>query len=296
MARPERKTVDYFPHYISDGKKMFFIEHKYGNDGYATWFKLLEILASTENHYLLLENEADVLYVSAKCRILPDVLLSIIDDLCTIGEINKTAWSKKILWSDRFIESIQDAYSRRTNKCITYDGLCMLFPSLCSTETPLDVKKTYRNPQSKVNEIKVNERIENSLMSEVETSNVPENEIDYFNVANAFFELFKQNASELGVRWKHLETLTYKNAITPIRLLATTDNRTRDEMLIVFEFLKKDDFWKQNIQSTKKLREKFDQLITKASTYGKPTSNNWKPVQTYDNSVWDEYVPLDKYR
>ena len=42
MARPERRNVDYFPHYLSEGKKMYLIEHKYGNDGYAVWFKVLE--------------------------------------------------------------------------------------------------------------------------------------------------------------------------------------------------------------------------------------------------------------
>ena len=286
MARPERKTVDYFPHYISDGKKMFFIEHKYGNDGYATWFKILEILASTENHYLLLENEADILYVSAKCRVDPDKLISILDDLCKIEEINPIAWNKRVVWSDKLIDSIQDAYTRRTNKCITFDSLCMQLPSLCSTETPQDKPKKNRNPQSKVNYTKPKKSIENSLMSEIIISDVPQEQIDFYNVANAFYQLFQQNAIDLDVRWAHLESLTYKKCVTPIRLLATTDNRTRDEMLLVFDLLKKDLFWKQNIQSTTKLREKFDQLITKAQNYGK--SEKRVTSEPYDLSCFDD--------
>ena len=50
--RPKKAIVDYFPHFVSHGKTMFTIEMKYGNDGYAFWFKLLEILGSTENHYI----------------------------------------------------------------------------------------------------------------------------------------------------------------------------------------------------------------------------------------------------
>ncbi len=69
MARPERKTVDYFPHYISDGKKMFYIQQKYRNDGYATWFKVLESLALTDNHYLDLNTEMDLMFLSAKCMV-----------------------------------------------------------------------------------------------------------------------------------------------------------------------------------------------------------------------------------
>jgi hypothetical protein len=124
------------------------------------------------------------------------------------------------------------------------------------------------------------------LMSEIEISDVPQNEIDYFNVANAFFQLFQQNAIDLDVRWVHLDKLTYKRCVTPIRLLATSDNRTRDEMLLVFDLLKKDLFWKQNIQSTEKLREKFDQLITKAQNYGK--TDKRVTSEPYDLSCFDD--------
>jgi hypothetical protein len=123
-------------------------------------------------------------------------------------------------------------------------------------------------------------------MSEIEISDVPQNEIDYFNVANAFFQLFQQNAIDLDVRWVHLDKLTYKRCVTPIRLLATSDNRTRDEMLLVFDLLKKDLFWKQNIQSTEKLREKFDQLITKAQNYGK--TDKRVTNEPYDLSCFDD--------
>jgi hypothetical protein len=131
-----------------------------------------------------------------------------------------------------------------------------------------------------------NKQIYNSLMSEIIISDVPQDQIDYFNVANAFFQLFQQNAIDLDVRWVHLDKLTYKRCVTPIRLLATSDNRTRDEMLLVFDLLKKDLFWKQNIQSTEKLREKFDQLITKAQNYGK--TDKRVTSEPYDLSCFDD--------
>ena len=157
MARPERKTVDYFPHYISDGKKMFFIEHKYGNDGYATWFKILESLASTDNHYINFNDSTNIMFLSAKCKIDETRLFDILNDLARLGEINMQLWEQKVIYSDKFVESIQDAYSRRNNKCMTFDGLCEHLLSLCITLTPLKVKKSNKNTQSKVKEIKVNE-------------------------------------------------------------------------------------------------------------------------------------------
>lgn len=51
MARPTKETVDYFPHFVKCGRTIFILESKYGNDGYAFWFKLLEILGDTEGHY-----------------------------------------------------------------------------------------------------------------------------------------------------------------------------------------------------------------------------------------------------
>lgn len=163
MARPIRNTVDYFPHMIGDGKKIFFIETKYGNDGYATWFKILEKLATTDNHFLNLNNEQDVLFLSAVCKVDEKKLLDIITDLSKIGAINKVCWDKKIIWSDLFIESIQDAYSRRNNKCITFDSLCIRLQSLGIHLLDYCNEKDYNNTQSKVKKSKEEYNIEFSV-------------------------------------------------------------------------------------------------------------------------------------
>lgn len=155
MARPQSNTVSYFPHKIGDGKKIFAIEAKYGNDGYATWFKILEKLATTENHYLNLNDEVEVMYLSSKCRVKEDVLFEIINDLSRLGCFDKILWEKRYIWSQVFIDSIQDAYSRRNNKCMTYEGLCKHLLVLCSTETQLLSKNNDSNTQSKVKERKV---------------------------------------------------------------------------------------------------------------------------------------------
>lgn len=151
------------------------------------------------------------------------------------------------------------------------------------------VSKTEANVNVNVNNnlnLNNNQNINNCLMSEIIISDVPQEQIDFYNVANAFYQLFKQNAIDLEVRWSHLEKTTYKKCVTPIRLLATNDNRTRDEMLLVFDLLKKDLFWKQQIQTTEKLREKFDQLITKAQNYGK--SEKRVTSEPYDLSCFDD--------
>ena len=151
MARPQRKNVDYFPHYISDGKKMYYIEQKYGNDGYASWFKILETLAKTDDHYINLNDQTELMFLAAKCRISEETLLNILTDLSKLGQINEEMWLVKIVWSDKFIESIQDAYSKRSNKCQSIEGLRVSL-------TSLGILKGVEKPQSKVKETKAKER------------------------------------------------------------------------------------------------------------------------------------------
>ena len=131
MARPERNNVDYFPFYCEDGNKMFYLEETYGNDGFATFVKLLRELAKTNYHYLDLSKPSTMMFLSAKCKISKETLNLIISDLVELGKFDSTLWNEnKIIWCSDFVESIQDAYSKRNNKCITYEGLLLLLEGL----------------------------------------------------------------------------------------------------------------------------------------------------------------------
>lgn len=131
MARPERNTVDYFPFICQEGKKMFYIEQTYGNDGFATFVKILRELALSENHYLNLSEPTTLMFLSAKCKVSIETLEAIIKDLVNLGKFDTILWNEnKIIWCQSFIDSIADAYFKRKNKCITYDGLLLLLQSL----------------------------------------------------------------------------------------------------------------------------------------------------------------------
>lgn len=121
------------------------------------------------------------------------------------------------------------------------------------------------NDTVKVKEIKNNKL----LMSEANASNVSDLNKHYFTLAHAFYELFKKNQDVLGVKWNHLKKCPAKKFIDPIRLMIEVDERTEEEIVEVGNFLKTDEFWMPNIQTTSKLREKFDQLITKCRNDGK---------------------------
>ena len=156
MARPERNSVDYFPFLCEEGNKMFYLEETYGNDGFATFVKLLRELAKTEYHYLNLSKPTTLMYLSAKCKVSKEVLQAIINDLVDLGKFNDILWNEnKIVWCQDFIDSVQDAYKKRNNKCITLDGLLTLLDGLGIRKQSLLSLKGDGNPQRKEKDIKV---------------------------------------------------------------------------------------------------------------------------------------------
>lgn len=127
MARSELNTVSYFPLYCDEGQKMFYIEETYGNDGFATFIKILRELAKSEYHYLDLSKQTSLMFLSAKCKIGKDLLNSIITDLVELGKFDKELWENaRVIWCQDFIDSIQDAYKKRNNSCINRNSLLEL--------------------------------------------------------------------------------------------------------------------------------------------------------------------------
>lgn len=114
MARPRRQTVEYFFHYCRGGKTLFILEGKYGNDGYAFWFKLLELLGETEGHYYDCSKVSNWEFLLAKTRITGEMAESIIGTLIDLGKVDGRLWrEKRILWVERFVNYLGDLYKRR---------------------------------------------------------------------------------------------------------------------------------------------------------------------------------------
>lgn len=141
MSRPSKAVVDYFPHYVNHGRTMFTIESKYGNDGYAFWFKLLELLGASEHHYIDCNNVESWEFLIAKTRVSEEIVTEILDLLSKLGSIDKELWQCKIIRSDNFITNLSSVYKRREVKVLNNSevmGLCIQKPS--SSEVVVDIK------------------------------------------------------------------------------------------------------------------------------------------------------------
>jgi hypothetical protein len=116
MARPKKQVVDYFPHDTDAGDKktLVIIQNKFGNDGYAFWFKLLQLLGKSPGHYYSFRDPSDWEFLLAKTHIsVPETATEILETLATLGAIDKELYEHKIIWSQNFVDRLADVYDRR---------------------------------------------------------------------------------------------------------------------------------------------------------------------------------------
>ena len=161
MSRPAKAVVDYFPHSCNHKKTMYILESKYKNDGYAFWFKLLEILGQTENHFYNCNVKSNWEFLLAKTLVNDDIANDILDTLSELDAIDPELWQQKIIWCQNFIDNIKDVYKRRCVELPTKDRLML-------TLIPVKRVSAGTNPQSKVKETKVKESKENTLVGQAQ--------------------------------------------------------------------------------------------------------------------------------
>ena len=114
MARKKKNHVDYFPHDTHQSKAVRTISKTYGNDGYAFYYKLRELLGRTDNYNYDLSQRIDWFDFLGEMDVEEQQAQELIEFLVTIGELDKELWNEeKRLWSNSLIEDISDVYDKR---------------------------------------------------------------------------------------------------------------------------------------------------------------------------------------
>jgi hypothetical protein len=106
MARPKLQVVKYFPHTCSSGKTLFILEEEYGNDGYAFWFKLLELLGATPGHCVDYNDISVKRFIAAKSRVSVAKTELMLQLLAELEAIDKNLWLEGRIWSQNFVNNI----------------------------------------------------------------------------------------------------------------------------------------------------------------------------------------------
>ena len=113
MARPGKTKVDYFPHVTQTGKTIAILEARWGNDGYAFWFKTLELLGNSEGFFYDCNRPSDWEYLLSKTRVTEATAAAILDKLAEIDAIDAELWGQKVIWSDNFAGNLTPVFDKR---------------------------------------------------------------------------------------------------------------------------------------------------------------------------------------
>lgn len=330
MARPERNSVDYFPFYCEEGNKMFYLEETYGNDGFATFVKLLRELAKTEYHYLNLSKPSTMMYLSAKCKVQKTVLEAIINDLVDLGKFDAVLWKENnIVWCQDFIESVQDAYKKRNNNCITFEGLLTLLDSLGIRKlqkhpTTVPVNTQRKEKKRKVKEIKENiadesaddflENTEETILKNEEQKRkkvAPKKESDvehWKSIVDAWFKFYKSKFI-IDPTFNAAQGKFLKSIIEQFKNLAIAKDKNEnvefhwEEDRAIRTFLKFlenawQDKWLQDHFLLKNLHSNFDSIISKKIIENgnlQQQSSNTKKQFRFSSSEAIKTITGDKY-
>lgn len=116
MGRNKKDGVDYFPHFTdASGKKTIFIlENEFGNDGYAAWFKLLEILGQQPDLAYDCTNRSAWIFLTARFRMEAAEVERLLNLLADIDTIDPELWREhRIIWSQNLADQLAAVYQKR---------------------------------------------------------------------------------------------------------------------------------------------------------------------------------------
>ncbi len=115
MGRPRKQTAEWFPHYVSDSRTKFVLEDAWGNNGYAFWFKLLELLCRSDGHFYDCSSAADKRYLVAIMKLDEATVDDILSLLADMSKIDPPLWrEKKIIWCQALVDNLSTMYAKRT--------------------------------------------------------------------------------------------------------------------------------------------------------------------------------------
>ena len=140
MARPESKNVFYFPHYTKSSRELDLIVHRHKAEGFMAYYKLLELIADADYHYLSLktEDEKDMFDLGMNCdkRVVDDVIRILVNR----GRINREIWeNNQAIWMQDFVNTLNPVYVNRKKK----------LPNIEYISTSNNLVSNSRNPQKR---------------------------------------------------------------------------------------------------------------------------------------------------
>ena len=120
VGRPRKYDAEFFPHFCNHNRILEIIIDKHGNDGYAFYYRLREMLGKTPKHGYDANSTMKHDYLLTKTGVDSELADLIIALLCEFGEIDADLWKiEKLIWWQNFVDSLKELYKKRKNELPT---------------------------------------------------------------------------------------------------------------------------------------------------------------------------------
>jgi len=115
MANTPKLSAEYFPHYASQKRTVPILKAKFGSDGYAFWYQLLENLCQAKGHFIDCSADGEFEFLSvAKIGIPVEKSKLILRELLFRGKLDRELWeTRRILWCQSLVDNLSVLYSKR---------------------------------------------------------------------------------------------------------------------------------------------------------------------------------------
>lgn len=115
MGKQKLNIADWFPHFIpKKGTRMKILRQRYGLQGYAAYFILLEYLTTTENHFLDFTKQKTKLAYQSEVEADEERFTQIMNSFLDLEIIDQELWLEcSIVWCQDLVDSLKQLYSKR---------------------------------------------------------------------------------------------------------------------------------------------------------------------------------------
>jgi hypothetical protein len=279
LARPTKLYLDYFSHDTdaTNDEKMDMFRSMYGNDGYAFYFIILEKVYRTENAMIDLSKNIFVVGLAKKLMISVEKFYEMLETAFELEMFDRDLFeSEKKLTSNGIQKRFADVMKQRNQWKKTKETNQKEFSNeKTSNNYEFSNEKTIGKTRQKKGK-----EIEKEKENEIKNNNVDSSESLSASFSSDIIFLTDLLISEIKNNNPQAKTpANLNNWQNDIRLLIS-DGYNLEQIEKVIKWCQGDDFWKSNILSAKKLREKMGTLIIQMGrgTDAKPWSNNKRPV------------------
>lgn len=269
MARPTKEGLGYFPldTDIDQDEKIIVVVAKFSMRGFGVIIRIMMEIYKNGYYYHWTEKEQYIF--SMKVAEPVEFINEVVQECLKWGFFHQEMYEKQgILTSKGFQKRYVLAVTRRKEVMIKPEHN-LLDDNPETNEKPLEAIEPEENQPAIKKKARKNKKVytEDSL---------------YLKFANYFFKKVLLVAKQEGLSHLVIKADMQKWA-DEIRKLIEIDNQDKQLVKEVMDWVTVDNFWKTNVLSAKKLRDKFTDLAIKMKSNQNPKQQNFQQLQKQDS-------------